>query len=109
MASAHVDASLVKFPPVCPHCNRPAETSRRLTAVRLRATSAKRGRRETQVMNMPESGVGGLGSGGRAEELCDLQAVLDEELSRLPDHYRGVIILCDLEGMTRKEAAAPGK
>ena len=31
--------------------------------------------------------------------------MLDEELSRLPDHYRGVIVLCDLEGMTRKEAA----
>jgi len=31
--------------------------------------------------------------------------VVDEELSRLPDHYRGVIVLCDLEGMTRKEAA----
>jgi hypothetical protein len=26
-------------------------------------------------------------------------------LSRLPDHYRGVIVLCDLEGMTRREAA----
>ena len=34
-----------------------------------------------------------------------MQAVLDEELGRLPDHYRGVIVLCDLEGMTRKEAA----
>jgi hypothetical protein len=31
--------------------------------------------------------------------------VLDEELSRLPDHYRGVVVLCDLEGLTRKEAA----
>ena len=31
--------------------------------------------------------------------------MLDEELSRLPDHYRGVVVLCDLEGMTRKEAA----
>jgi DNA/RNA endonuclease YhcR with UshA esterase domain len=36
---------------------------------------------------------------------ADLQRVVDEELSRLPDHYRGVIVLCDLEGMTRKEAA----
>src|SRR5262249_46383005 len=24
---------------------------------------------------------------------------------RLPDHYRGVVVLCDLEGLTRKEAA----
>jgi Sigma-70, region 4 len=36
---------------------------------------------------------------------ADLQQMVDEELSRLPDHYRGVIVLCDLEGKTRKEAA----
>ena len=70
----------------------------RQTAVRLRATAAKRGRRETQVVNMPEPTVAEVRD-------ADLQAVLDEELSRLPDHYRGVIVLCDLEGMTRKEAA----
>jgi RNA polymerase sigma factor (sigma-70 family) len=70
----------------------------RQTAVRVRATAAKRGRRETQVVNMPEPTV---------EEVrdTDWQSVLDEELSRLPDHYRGVLVLCDLEGMTRKEAA----
>ena len=70
----------------------------RQTAVRLRAMAAKRGRRETQVVNMPEPTVAEVRD-------ADLQAVLDEELSRLPDHYRGVIVLCDLEGMTRKEAA----
>jgi RNA polymerase sigma factor (sigma-70 family) len=68
------------------------------TAVRLRATTAKRGRREMQVMNMPEPTVPEVRD-------ADLQRVLDEELSRLPDHYRGVVVLCDLEGMTRREAA----
>jgi RNA polymerase sigma factor (sigma-70 family) len=70
----------------------------RQTAVRLRATAAKRGRRETQVVNMPEPTVPTVHD-------ADVQAVVDEELSRLPDHYRGVIVVCDLEGMTRKEAA----
>jgi hypothetical protein len=66
--------------------------------VRLRATAAKRGRRETQVVNMPEPTMPEVRD-------ADLQRVVDEELSRLPDHYRGVVVLCDLEGMTRKEAA----
>ncbi len=70
----------------------------RQTSVRLRATSAKRRRRESQVVNMPEPSVAEYPD-------ADLQIVLDEELSRLPDHYRGVIVLCDLEDLTRKEAA----
>ncbi len=40
------------------------------------------------------------------DPLNDLRMVLDEELGRLPDSYRTVIVLCDLEGRTRREAAA---
>jgi len=32
MPSAYVDAALIRFPPACPHCGRPAETTRRIVA-----------------------------------------------------------------------------
>jgi RNA polymerase sigma factor (sigma-70 family) len=35
----------------------------------------------------------------------DLLASLHEEIDRLPEHYRAVIVLCDLEGCTCEEAA----
>ena len=34
-----------------------------------------------------------------------LQMMLDEELLRLPSYYRTVLLLCDLQGWTREEAA----
>lgn len=69
------------------------------TAVRMRATVAKRGVRERQVVDMPEPAT--------AEQYVwnDLAPVVDEELSRVPDKYRVLIVLCDLEGVTRKEVA----
>jgi RNA polymerase sigma factor (sigma-70 family) len=40
-----------------------------------------------------------------AERSRELREVLDQELGRLPDHYRNVLVLCYLEGRTQKEAA----
>jgi RNA polymerase sigma factor (sigma-70 family) len=69
------------------------------TALKARSTAAKRGARERQVTDMPEPAVTDPELGG------DLQPLLDQELSRLPDIYRVAIVLCELEGKTRTEAA----
>jgi RNA polymerase sigma factor (sigma-70 family) len=68
------------------------------TALKARATAAKQRARERQAIAMPEPAV-------KEPELGDWQAVLDQELSRLPDSYRVAIVLCDLEGKTRIQAA----
>jgi RNA polymerase sigma factor (sigma-70 family) len=69
------------------------------TALKARATLAKRRTREKQIPVMPEIGVEPQNLGH------ELQLVLDQELSRLPDMYRAAIVLCDLEGRSRTEAA----
>jgi RNA polymerase sigma factor (sigma-70 family) len=69
------------------------------TALKARATAARRRGRERQVTQMPEPAA------AEQDQWHDLQPLLDEELSRLPDRYRAVVVLCDLEGKTRKEAA----
>jgi RNA polymerase sigma factor (sigma-70 family) len=69
------------------------------TALKARATAAKRRGRERQVMVMPEPAVAESDLGP------DLSRLLDQELSGLPDKYRVAIVLCDLEGKSRKEAA----
>jgi RNA polymerase sigma-70 factor (ECF subfamily) len=38
-------------------------------------------------------------------ERRDLRRVLDDELLQLPEKYRAPVVLCDLEGWTREEAA----
>jgi RNA polymerase sigma factor (sigma-70 family) len=71
----------------------------RQTAVRMRALAARRGVRERQVAVMPEP--------TSAEQYVwnDLKPILDEELARLPNKYRVLIVLCQLEGKTLKEVA----
>jgi RNA polymerase sigma factor (sigma-70 family) len=70
------------------------------TALNARAHAARRRACERQVAHMPETAA------PQRDLWRDLQAVLDLELSRLPDKYRAAIVLCDLEGKSRKEAAA---
>jgi RNA polymerase sigma factor (sigma-70 family) len=70
------------------------------TARKLREANARRAVRERPLAELPEPPAAG-GSDCHAE----LAAILDEELSRLPERYRVPIVLCDLEGATRREAA----
>jgi RNA polymerase sigma factor (sigma-70 family) len=67
--------------------------------LQARRTIARRRGRELQVTEMPDAPA--------AEHALapDVQSVLDEELVHLPDIYRAVVVLCDLEGRTRREVA----
>jgi RNA polymerase sigma factor (sigma-70 family) len=66
------------------------------TALEARAAAARRRAKEAKVLPPTET----------SEDIwADLRPMLDQELQRLPEKYRAVIVLCDLEGKTRKEAA----
>jgi RNA polymerase sigma factor (sigma-70 family) len=71
----------------------------RQTALNARAATARRKARERQVVPMPEP------KAVPQDPSNDLRLLIDQELSRLPDKYRAPIVLCDLEGKTRQEAA----
>jgi RNA polymerase sigma factor (sigma-70 family) len=67
-------------------------------ARKAKAQSARR--RVVESRLVPEV-VQGDGDHAQAE----LRAVIDEEIGRLPEHYRLPLILCHLEGMRHHEAA----
>jgi RNA polymerase sigma factor (sigma-70 family) len=69
------------------------------TARKARAMSIKQRAREKQVVRLPEPAAPPPDPGD------DLSSLLDRELGQLPAKYRLPIVLCDLEGQTRKEAA----
>jgi RNA polymerase sigma factor (sigma-70 family) len=70
------------------------------TALKARTACTRVRAKEKQVTSMPEPAKD---SRDNREEL---QMLLDQELSALPDKYRLPVVLCDLEGRTRKEVAA---
>jgi RNA polymerase sigma factor (sigma-70 family) len=59
---------------------------------------ARRRSRERQVEQMPHPEVA-------PAEPQDWRPLLDQELMALPEKYRAAVVLCDLEGRPRKEAA----
>jgi RNA polymerase sigma factor (sigma-70 family) len=68
------------------------------TALEARAVNARRRAREMQVENLPQPPVS-------PAEAQDWRPILDRELRRMPEKYRSPILLCDLAGQSRKEAA----
>src|SRR5262245_45686933 len=68
------------------------------TALKARALAGRRRLRERSMTDMPRPQPA-------AEDRAELLALLDRELERLPAKYRVPIILCDLEGRTRRDAA----
>jgi RNA polymerase sigma factor (sigma-70 family) len=68
------------------------------TARKAKAMNSKRRAREREAGTRPRPEP-------PAEDWQKLQAVLDDELSRLPEKYRAPIVLCELEGKPIKEAA----
>jgi RNA polymerase sigma factor (sigma-70 family) len=71
----------------------------RRTALKARSTIARKRERERQVTAMPEAAEPEEGP------LSDWRPLLDHELGLLPEGYRAVLVLCELEGKTRHEAA----
>jgi RNA polymerase sigma factor (sigma-70 family) len=71
------------------------------TAREARAVSARRRSRETPVPTPPETP-----STPPTPTDPDALAALDEEIAALPDHLRAAVVLCELDGLSRKAAAA---
>lgn len=67
-------------------------------ALEARAINDRRRAREKQVEDMPHPQV-------MPAEVSDWRPWLDYELNRLPEKYRAAVILCDVEGRSRREAA----
>jgi RNA polymerase sigma factor (sigma-70 family) len=69
------------------------------TALEARTNILRRGARERAVQHLPELAV------APAESSPELRAVLDKALHSLPDKFRVPVVLCELEGRSRKDVA----
>ena len=70
------------------------------TALVARGRLARRRVKETQVDDMPHPPQSEPDAGSE-----ELRQFLDQELSRLPEKYRVPVVLCELEGRSRRDVA----
>jgi RNA polymerase sigma factor (sigma-70 family) len=64
-----------------------------------RRRQSKRGDRFRPLESVPEPA-------SQPAPPSELRTVLDDELTKLPPHYRAVVLLCDVDGVSRRDAAA---
>jgi RNA polymerase sigma factor (sigma-70 family) len=69
------------------------------TATKAKVLGARRRAKEQQVKEMAQTNK------PADDDWRDLLPLLDRELDNLPERYRVAVVLCDLEGVTRREAA----
>lgn len=67
------------------------------TSLKARSTLSKRSKREKVVAEDPVCRT--------SAEDSELEALLDQELNQLSERFRAPLLLCDLQGKTRKQAA----
>lgn len=70
----------------------------RRVALRAKQGAARRSSREV-------GDVESLAIAERGDDAAELLAHLDEEIGRLPERYRAVVVLCDLQGLRHEDAA----
>ncbi len=75
------------------------------TALKARAATARRQARERQVREMQCMKCSTSPEVETDQAWRELLPLLDQELHRLPEKYRVAVVLCDLQGRTRTEAA----
>ncbi len=70
---------------------------------------ARRARHQAALRLARERSRGAVAEGvedDRRLDRLELRGQIDEEIARLPEHHRRAVLLCDVEGLSREEAAS---
>ena len=85
--------------------NRPDQLANWLYGVAYRTALEARAARR-RVWERPMSPLPEPIASSPPDDTGDLRRPIDDELAKLPDKYRSAVVLCDLEGVSRTEAAS---